>query len=83
MLYGRPVRNLWRESPRAPGSLGLGKEQQWKGEKQTDCRRFWRLSGMSDKDDSNIKPRFLTRMKRNVIFLTIENAEGEGAGIGG
>lgn len=38
---------------------------------------------MRDKDESKIKPRFLTRMKRNVIFLTIENAEGESAGIGG
>lgn len=72
------------EIPRAPRSLGLGKEQQWKGEKQTDCRCFSRLSGMRDKDESKIKPRFLTRMKRNVIFFfTIENAEGEGAGVDG
>lgn len=38
---------------------------------------------MRDKDESKIKPRFLTRMKRNVILFTIEDAEGEGAGVGG
>lgn len=40
---------------------------------------------MRDKDESKIKPRFLTRMKRNAIFFffTIEDAEREGAGVGG